>query len=133
VGCFRVAVQALVVIAHAENACPSSVIAHDIEIHAVLLRRVLAQLARARIVEAREGRDGGYRLARPATQITLYDIYEVFQAPAAPNPDLPGLSGRVNTVLDCIGHEIDTQASLVLRQHTLATLMEMSEAHAPVL
>lgn len=38
------------------------------------LPRVLRDLARAGLVEARTGRTGGYRLARPAATITLLDV-----------------------------------------------------------
>ena len=38
------------------------------------LPRVLRDLARAGLVEARTGRTGGYRLARPADAITLFDV-----------------------------------------------------------
>jgi Rrf2 family protein len=38
------------------------------------LPRVLRDLARAGLVEARTGRTGGYRLRRPATSITVFDV-----------------------------------------------------------
>ena len=38
------------------------------------LPRVLRDLARAGLVEARIGRTGGYRLARPSSEITLFDV-----------------------------------------------------------
>jgi Rrf2 family protein len=38
------------------------------------LPRVLRDLARAGLVEARTGRTGGYRLSRPAAAITLFDV-----------------------------------------------------------
>lgn len=38
------------------------------------LPRVLRDLSRAGLVEARMGRTGGYRLARPASTITLFDV-----------------------------------------------------------
>jgi len=72
---FAVAVQALVRLAQSDGVCPSSILAGQVNIHAVFLRRVLAELVRAQIVDAREGRDGGYRLARPAAEITLADVY----------------------------------------------------------
>jgi Rrf2 family protein len=38
------------------------------------LPRVLRELARGGLVEARTGRTGGYRLSRPAGEITLLDV-----------------------------------------------------------
>src|SRR5450759_4707185 len=74
-GWFRVAVQALVVLAGNDETCSSAMIAEALDAHAVFLRRVLAQLVRANLVAAREGRDGGYRLTRPAGEITLADVF----------------------------------------------------------
>lgn len=124
-GCFRVAVQALAVLANADCACPSAAIAQDVEAHAVFLRRVLAQLARARIVEAREGRDGGYRLARPADQITLAEIYRAFKVgdPADEAAPAPGGNPRVHAALDAIGDEVDQRILDVFEQYTLASVV----------
>ena len=74
-GWFPVAVQALVYLAQPEVACSSSAMAPELNVHAVFLRRVLAQLGRANLIEAREGRDGGHRLARSPEQITLAEVY----------------------------------------------------------
>ena len=38
------------------------------------LPRVLRELARAGLIEARTGRTGGYRLARASSDITLFDV-----------------------------------------------------------
>jgi Rrf2 family protein len=40
------------------------------------LGKLLQSLARAGLVEGRKGLNGGFRLARPADQISLYDIVE---------------------------------------------------------
>lgn len=124
-GWFPVAVQALVVIAQTEGSCSSNAMAQDLKAHAVFVRRVLAQLVRANIVQAREGRDGGYRLARSADSITLAEIYQAvkladsLEETACSN----GVNTRVKTVLD----EIETQAEQhlleVLGHHTLASIL----------
>lgn len=48
-----------------------------------VLPRVMRDLAAAGLVEARTGRSGGYRLARPAGDITLLDVIGA----AEPNDD----------------------------------------------
>ena len=48
-----------------------------------VLPRVMRDLGAAGLVEARTGRSGGYRLARPAAEITLLDVI----AAAEPNDD----------------------------------------------
>ncbi|MCR8644858.1 Rrf2 family transcriptional regulator [Paenibacillus sp. N1-5-1-14] len=78
---FGYAVQSLVYLAklEAKCACPSGNIAENIDSQATLLRRVLAALARANIVHAQEGRVGGYRLAKPMSEILLSDVYLALQ------------------------------------------------------
>src|SRR5258708_20409683 len=97
-GWFPVAVQALVVLAETDGPCSSSTMAQDLKAHAVYLRRGLAQLVRANLIHAREGRDGGYRLAPPAHDITLAEVYqavtvadppETTAGPRAVNPPAP--------------------------------------------
>jgi len=79
---FGYGLQALVFLAtHDNHVCPSGTMAEHLESQATLLRRVLAQLAKHNLVEAKEGRDGGYRLAKPANLITLADVYRAVQVP----------------------------------------------------
>ena len=132
-GWFRVAVQILVMLAGKDEACTSAHLAEGLDAHAVFLRRVLAQLARANLVAAREGRDGGYRLARPADQITLADVFcaihhvaaEATQAPPAgvvADFDPTG----VELLLDAVGQEVEQQALAVFQRHTIASLVVQS-------
>lgn len=45
------------------------------------LEQIFRRLRRAGLVEARRGPRGGYRLARPAAQITLRDVVEAVEGP----------------------------------------------------
>ncbi len=124
-GWFPVAVQALVVLAGTEGACSSSTMAQDLKAHAVFVRRVLAQLVRANLVQAREGRDGGYRLARSAEAITLAEVYQAV-AVAEPVEDTAcneGVNDRVQNILDEVGVEAEQRLLEVLSQHTLASVL----------
>jgi Rrf2 family transcriptional repressor of oqxAB len=124
---FPVAVQALVVIAGTEGTCSSSAMAQDLKAHAVFVRRVLAQLVRAEIVQAHEGRDGGYRLARSADNITLAEVYRAVKIPDTTTKDTvcsKGVSGHVQNVLDEIGVEGERRLLEVLSHHTLASVLE---------
>lgn len=79
---FGYALQSLVYLAHhAENECrcPSGEIADRCSTEATLMRRILARLARANIVEAREGRDGGYYLRKSPDTITLAEVYRALE------------------------------------------------------
>ena len=53
----------------------SEELAGSIGTHAVVVRRVLRQLAARGLVESRRGVNGGSRLARPAATISLRDAY----------------------------------------------------------
>ena len=49
------------------------------EIPERFLPRVMAELVRVGLVEGRLGRTGGYRLARPASSITLLDVIQAVE------------------------------------------------------
>lgn len=85
------AVHALAVLAQSDEGYPSAFLASSVNTHAVFLRRILRELVGAGLVAAREGRTGGYRLARPAGRITLADVYRAVEAggPLAPSPAEP--------------------------------------------
>jgi Rrf2 family transcriptional regulator, repressor of oqxAB len=128
-GWFPVAVQALVVIAETEGPCSSSTMAQDLKAHAVFVRRVLAHLVRANIVQAREGRDGGYRLARPAEHITLAEVYQAVKLadPQGETACSSGVNARVQIALDEIGAEAEHRLLELLGHYTLASILERIE------
>lgn len=90
------AAHALAVLAQSREGYPSAYVASSVNTHAVFLRRILGDLVAAGLVDAREGRTGGYRLARPADRITLADVYRAVEpdgpltaSPAEPNVRCP--------------------------------------------
>lgn len=130
---FGVAVHALALLANSDEVCPSATIACGVNTHAVFLRRVLAQLVRARIVEAREGRDGGYRLARPAAEIRLADVYRALRAPA-PIPLTPrecetlcDFNRGMQGALAEMGQEAEEAMVATLERRTVADLLHRAE------
>lgn len=54
-------------------------VAADQRIPAAFLPRVMSDLVRAGIATGKTGRSGGYRLARPANQISLLDIVQAVE------------------------------------------------------
>jgi len=95
-GRFAMAAHALAVLAQSREGYPSAYVASSVNTHAVFLRRILGDLVAAGLVDAREGRTGGYRLAKPPEQITLADVYRAVEpegplseSPAAPNVRCP--------------------------------------------
>ncbi|NRD78509.1 Rrf2 family transcriptional regulator [Bacillus sp. BRMEA1] len=92
---FGLAIQGLVLLSMSDNVLSSKEIANMMESGTTFMRRVMSQLVRANLVEAREGRDGGYLLAKPANSITLADVYRALQM------SNPLGSGMVDSTLDC--------------------------------
>lgn len=87
------AAHALAVLAQSRDGYPSAYVASSVNTHAVFLRRILGDLVTAGLVTAREGRAGGYRLARRPEEITLAEVYRAVErgGPLAPSPAAPNL------------------------------------------
>jgi FeS assembly SUF system regulator len=58
-------------------------VAHTIHLGAPTVSKLLKQLHRAGLVESTRGLHGGYRLARPATQISAAAILDAMEGPLA--------------------------------------------------
>lgn len=121
---FRVAVQALAVLAQSDGNCPSAAISAEVDAHAVFLRRVLAHLVRFQIVEAREGRDGGYRLARPADRITLAEVYRAVKSVDGDSDHSDCGNPSIESVLDEMSAEAELRALEVFEGYTIASVLE---------
>jgi Rrf2 family protein len=118
---FTMAVHALGMLA-CEGSCPegaprgkvltSEAIAGSIHTNPVVVRRVLADLRRAGLVETRRGVGGGVALAKPATRITLRCIWEALEGgeelfgrhPAGPNPKCQVGLAVADYLEDLYGH-----------------------------
>lgn len=56
----------------------SSLIAKEMEIPQNFLSKILNRLTQAGLIEAIRGRNGGVKLAKPASEILLYDVVNLF-------------------------------------------------------
>lgn len=76
-GDFAVAVHALVFLYHRQETLASDVLADNICTNPVRVRKVMAKLRKAGLVEAREGKfDGGYRSRPDGGSIRLLEVLE---------------------------------------------------------
>jgi Rrf2 family protein len=57
------------------------IIQREMLIPPALMPRIVAELAKAGLIETFPGRDGGLSLARPAAEISLRDVVEAFEGP----------------------------------------------------
>jgi Rrf2 family transcriptional repressor of oqxAB len=133
-GWFSMSVHALALLAQHKDGYSSSYIAGSVNTHAVFLRRVLKRLVEVGLIETREGRDGGYRLTKPAEEITLAEIYKSMNmdralapSPAEPNPACPVGSG-MPAVFSSIADEAEDAILQVLSRYTIADVAEKALA-----
>ncbi len=94
---FGLAIQALAYLAATDGICPSQQISQNMKFGTTLTRRMMAPLVKAQLAAAREGRDGGYRLAKPAEQITVADVYRALQIQD------PLTAGLLDSTTECPG------------------------------
>ncbi len=103
---FVIAVHILTLLAYGKGeAMTSDYIAGSVNTNPVVIRRLLALLARAGFVITQEGAKGGVRLARPAEAISLLEIYRAVESdglfalhPQLPNPACP-VGGSIQKAL----------------------------------
>lgn len=88
------------------------------------LEQIFQRLRRARLLEGKRGPGGGYRLARPPSQITLRDIVEAVEGPlervlgVGPPPRTRSLPYRPGFVWQALASRLGE----VLEETTLETL-----------
>jgi Rrf2 family protein len=74
------------------------------EIPLKFLENILTELRRAELVATQRGAEGGYRLARPADEITLADVIRAVDGPLAnvrgERPDTVAYSGAAEPLRD---------------------------------
>ncbi|MCP9953887.1 Rrf2 family transcriptional regulator [Actinomadura madurae] len=79
------AMRALVAMARARPATISApALAEAEKMPFTFLQTILGELRRARLVVSQRGNDGGYRLARPAIQITVGEVVRAMDTTFAP-------------------------------------------------
>ena len=78
---FVVAIHALSVLARYAGKGPvcSAVVAQSVHTNPVVIRRLMTELERAKLVRSVAGRSGGFELGRRAADITLADVYHAVE------------------------------------------------------
>lgn len=122
---FSVAVHALAMLAaHPDEPHTSREIAGSVATNPVVIRRLLGQLTRAGLVESTHGAKGGFRLARPASKISLFDAYRAveeggfFALPEKSNAKCP-IARRMKSVLDGVFARVESKVLPELKRTTL--------------
>lgn len=90
------------------------------------LESIVAMLNRAGLVSSLRGKGGGYRLTRPASQVTVAEILRLTEGSMAP-VDCVGPGGCCEKSGQCISfpmwHQLDAVIDSYLRQITLTDLL----------
>lgn len=91
--------------------------------------KILKKLAKAGMVTAQRGMRGGYRLQRPAAQITMADIAGAMDGPVAVTDCVEGAEGQCSMRANCLLHEQWTKINrAVYAALASVTLTDMAEA-----
>lgn len=127
---FAVAVHALSLLAVEEDARHTSRrIAGSVATNPVVIRRLLAQLTRAGIVESAHGAKGGFRLAKPPSKVTLHDVYKavedcgsLFALREKSNKDCP-VACRMKEILQDVFGRVESKVLPELKRTTLQDIV----------
>lgn len=103
----------------------SEFIAGSMNLNPVLVRKEIANLKAHHIVESKEGKNGGTKLSKAASNITLKEIFEMTfdninlgYAKNQPNPDCP-VGKKINQNLAELYADMNEKVSLQLTNITL--------------
>lgn len=128
---FAVSVHTLAYLTYkAGQAVPSAEIAESVHTNPVVIRRVLSELVKAKIVTATKGAAGGFTLAQPAEDVTLLDIYHAVEPKPnhglnrfAPNHACP-VGGKIENILQGVFAQAQAGMEAELKRVTLAEVFE---------
>ena len=120
------AVHVLTLMAWADDEpLKSEQVADSVNTNAVVIRRMLCELAESKLVVSQSGSMGGSKLARQPEQITLLDIYQAVERRGVfslhrhpPNRDCP-VGVNIGTVLNEVLDEVDSAVERVLANITI--------------
>jgi Rrf2 family protein len=130
-GRFQIATHILTLLCDAEgDVLSSDYIAGSVNVNPVLVRKELSNLIKHGLVASKEGKSGGYELAKHATQITMANVYQAIQtkpvlgkARNTPNPKCP-VGKQINRHLNQLNEEMDQLIVTQLGQQSLAAFTQ---------
>ena len=123
---FAVAVHILTLMAWSDDEpLKSERVAKSVNTNPVVIRRILCELAHARLVISQTGSAGGSKLARSPDEITLLDIYEAVDCRGVfslhrqhPSRRCP-VGVNIGTVMGEVLEEVDSAVKHVLTKITI--------------
>ena len=123
------ALRAMLELAAGDGLVKSERVAAAQAIPQKFLENILLELRRAEFVTSQRGAEGGYALARPASEITVADVIRAVEGPIATvrgaRPDTIEYSGPA-TALGPLWLDLRTSMRGILEGTTLGDLIERS-------
>ena len=126
---FGIAVHALVYLNHKQTSLTSEELAENICTHAARVRKVMAKLKKAGLVETREGVVGGYSFVLAPEQVALSAVSEALEVSfvsvswRSGDPDMECLvASGMSKVMDGIYEELNCLCRQKLQTITIANI-----------
>jgi Rrf2 family protein len=110
---------------------PAAEIAEKYGVSAHHLAKVLAELARAGVVESVRGVGGGYRFAANVRRLTLMDVISLFEDVAPAHPREAAEGTPVERAIGSVLGEIDQMARATFSSITIATMQQLVQRQQP--
>jgi Rrf2 family protein len=133
---FSVALHILTLLAaQGTGLLTSEEIASSVDTNPVVIRRVMASLRENGMVDSRPGVNGGWRLTKSPTSITLCKVFEsvreddLLSMHAHPNPHCP-IGGHIRDSLQGVFAEAEKALHRSLSKQTVADVLEDVRARA---
>jgi len=131
-GRFQISMHIMTLLCTAGNDVLSSdYIAGSVNINPVLIRKELSNLIKHKLVSSKEGKSGGYTLAKPAAQISVADVYHAVQinpvlgkARNTPNPKCP-VGKEISKHLNQLNNEVDQMIIKKLGKQSIAAFTKL--------
>lgn len=126
---FAMATHIMTALASEDGTKSSADLADSLNTNPVVVRRILSELHKARLLETEPGRFGGSKLAKQADAISLYDIYAAVDESElfAYNPNDPNkkcsLSCKMKSVLSPIFQSANKALANQLKKIKLSDLV----------
>jgi Rrf2 family protein len=118
-----------------ETAITSTTLAQCLMTNPVVVRRVLGELREAGLVTSTKGHDGGWRLLRPAVEISLYAVYSamgenlLIRTESDPGDAQCGIVRSVNSVMGEFIADAEALLAARLQRITLDDIARQATPH----
>ncbi|WP_379127013.1 Rrf2 family transcriptional regulator [Paenibacillus sp. sgz500958] len=127
---FGFGVQALIILASNTGQCSSEEIASHINCEPTALRKILVRLTETGLIKVKQGRGGGYTLAKQPKDIALVEVYHAVLDESPQWLRMLDTTGdhlfgtKMRESFGKIMNDIHGQIDLVLQSYTIADLIE---------